>query len=1629
MKKKVFGILALAICIFHFPMFGALSGNYTIGSGPATATNYVTFASAVSDMNAGTRADGGPVNGPGVSAAVIFTVAANTYNEKISIPAITGASATNTITFEGVDPLTRILTWTGSLTNDYTLQLNGADFVRIRNLGINNPGVTYGHGIYLIGGANNNIIDGCRISLPTTTTSTSKVGICAATAYSTVGVFTANLVMQNNTLIGGYVGIAANGNSATLSPGLVMDNNIITDAYYTGFYVSYLSQPQLTRNMITMRSGYASGYGLQVRYCATFDLSRNKVTNSGTYGFYVLNGNYNTTAPSTISNNMIGGGFQSTGTAYGLYLSTNRYINVYHNSVLVDHAGTAAYGLYLTGTSLNMDIRNNALAVTTTSATSYAIYVSSASYLTWCDYNRYHSAGTNLAYFQGAYANLATLQAAFVAYNQNCQSGWPNYVSNSNLHTFGPALNNWALNLPSVTNDFDNDPRPIPPDPTKDVGADELSVPPIDPDIWALTAPIVPIVGANTVAVQIQNNGTSSLNGIPITLQYSTNGGTTWPVTEVFTPSSLAAPLSQQTFSFATPWVISTSGTYTYCVRINPAVVGDPDASDQMCKTVCTGMAGTYTINGGLPTGGTNFNNFTDCATALGGCGVGGAVTINIVPGTYTETFTINTISGVSASNTVTFNGGDTSLVTLQYNHTLANASVVTLDNADYVKFKRMKVVSTGPTYGSCFKFTNAADHNTVDSCVMVLPTNGTSVYHIGILASGTTYSTVGNHANYLTVSNSRIRNGYYGVRINGVSSTVGSSSNKILKTSIRDFYYYGVYSYYQDALELSGNTIIGRTTGTFTTVSYGIYSYYSLGSFNFSGNTIHSVGNYGLYSGYGNYNNTGRGTIANNMIGGNFQSTGTPYAVYLLNNKDIDFVHNSIQLGTNIGYGVYISGAPPGADSLRFFNNIFSGGGSYLGQGGMAFYAPTTSINSVRAMDHNLFFTNGPALVNWGGSVFASLSAFQSAYPTLNVNSIEDDPGFIGATNLHVVCSPADGQGLSVGTLQDIDAQARSLSAPDIGADEFTGISVTTSLGPDLHHCGQYLLYADTVNFENFLWGGGQINVSLPIDTSGNYSVMAIDSNNCRAYDTIYIAIDSFPTVPFDGDTIALCAINALDAENSGSSFQWSFGDTTQIALPPTQGLHTVTITTQDGCSLTDSVTVNFFANANVELGQDTTFCSGGGALLDAGAGPTGTNYAWSTGATTQVLVISSPGMYFVTVTSPDGCTAEDSIHLNILLAPVVSLGPNFTACGPFTLDAGNPGSSYLWSTGATSQAINGTVAGTYGVTVTNANGCFAMDQTTVQVGTLPTVNLGPDQLLCNGMTANLNAGNPGSQFLWSTGALTQSITVTTPGTYIVQVTNANGCIGHDTVEVEVSTLTVNLGQNGSICDNGSVVLNAGNPNMAYLWSTGATTPTITVSQAGTYSVTVTDNLGCSAGDNIVLNQVPGVTAAISGPTTGSLFAPMAFTDASTGGAITWFWDFGDGLNASTQNPTHAFQALGTYTVTLIATNSNGCKDTTTHTILINNYVGADDQFFASAFELYPNPSDGVFHLYIELYKRSDVNINVLDVNGRSVYAERISKAQTYQGEIDLRDLSKGVYVLSIEAGEKKVFKKLVIQ
>ena len=200
-------------------------------------------------------------------------------------------------------------------------------------------------------------------------------------------------------------------------------------------------------------------------------------------------------------------------------------------------------------------------------------------------------------------------------------------------------------------------------------------------------------------------------------------------------------------------------------------------------------------------------------------------------------------------------------------------------------------------------------------------------------------------------------------------------------------------------------------------------------------------------------------------------------------------------------------------------------------------------------------------------------------------------------------------------------------------------------------------------------------------------------------------------------------------------------------------------------------------------------------------------------------------------------------TVTVNALPAPTVN-SPTICSGNTATLNASG-GTSYSWSTGATTNSITTTFAGTYTVTATNSAGCTAAANGNVTVNALPrpTVN---SPSICVGATATLTATG-GASYTWSTGATTNPITTTTAGTYTVTATNAAGCTAAASGTVTVNPLPTPTVNSPALCTGGTATLTA-TGGTSYSWSTGATTNPITTTTAGTFTVTATNAAGCTA-------------------------------------------------------------------------------------------------------------------------------------------------------------------------------------
>lgn len=369
--------------------------------------------------------------------------------------------------------------------------------------------------------------------------------------------------------------------------------------------------------------------------------------------------------------------------------------------------------------------------------------------------------------------------------------------------------------------------------------------------------------------------------------------------------------------------------------------------------------------------------------------------------------------------------------------------------------------------------------------------------------------------------------------------------------------------------------------------------------------------------------------------------------------------------------------------------------------------------------------------------------------------------------------------------------------------------------------------------------------NYTLP----GTYTVTLIVTSNLGCAigtdtGTAVIVIGGAGALNIGNDTAICGNVNLNLNAGSAQSYNWSTGATSQTININSVGTYWVTINSQT-CPATDTIHITNAVGPNI--GPDSTFCQGGSIVYNGGIA---NSYQWNTGDTTQTITVNSSGQYYVNVTIGT-CTFSDTANVTVIPSPLVNVGADTSICGAFnlTLDAGNPGATYLWSTGANTQTISATTAGTYWVTASNGN-CSDVD--TIVISAVQPPSVGNDTAICAGQPLTLSGGS-GTGYTWSTGASTQTINVTTSGIYWVDVANGN-CIQRDSITVTVNALpVVNLGMDSTLCPNTPYTLDAGNPGANYLWSTGATTQTISVDSAATYYVLVTQN-NCPGGDSVVI-------------------------------------------------------------------------------------------------------------------------------------------------------------------------------
>ena len=321
---------------------------------------------------------------------------------------------------------------------------------------------------------------------------------------------------------------------------------------------------------------------------------------------------------------------------------------------------------------------------------------------------------------------------------------------------------------------------------------------------------------------------------------------------------------------------------------------------------------------------------------------------------------------------------------------------------------------------------------------------------------------------------------------------------------------------------------------------------------------------------------------------------------------------------------------------------------------------------------------------------------------------------------------------------------------------------------------------------------------------------------------------------------------------------------------------------------TITDSIIVDYTTPPIVNLGNDTTLCTGQTLLLNA-AFP-GATYLWSDNTIDSTLNVTSQGNYSVDVTNKCG-TSSDNIQVSYSTAPNFNLGNDTTLCPGqiLSLDATDPNTTaYLWSDGTTNPTFTITQQGKYGIELSNGT-CSSSDSININYTSIPSVNLGNDTTLCEGQNIVLNAFFPNATCEWIDGSKNATLKVSQQGFYWVTLTNQCGTKA-DSININYKSLPkAHLGNDTTLCFGQHVLLNALLPNVTYKWQDGSTGSTFNVTQLGNYFVEVSNSCGTSRES---INFIDGNCGSCS------IFIPNSFTPNGDDNNDSFFPEFDCEMN-----------------------------------------------------------------------------------------------------------------------------------
>jgi gliding motility-associated-like protein len=585
------------------------------------------------------------------------------------------------------------------------------------------------------------------------------------------------------------------------------------------------------------------------------------------------------------------------------------------------------------------------------------------------------------------------------------------------------------------------------------------------------------------------------------------------------------------------------------------------------------------------------------------------------------------------------------------------------------------------------------------------------------------------------------------------------------------------------------------------------------------------------------------------------------------------------------------------------------------------------------------------------------------------------------------------------------------------------------------------------------YQWSNGSTSEDLSGLSSGSYTVSVVDANGCDG--TLTITIQQ-PSNPLASTAVVSQQVNcfngsdgSIDLSVSGGTqpytYAWSNGSITEDLTNLAAGTYTVNIIDANGCLDSVSVVVSqpldsLSSNASVTQ-QVSCFGGNDGSIdltINGGTAPYGV--AWSNGAITQDISGLAAGTYTVDITDANGCTTSQTV---VVQEPAQPLSLQQNTSVQVSCFGGNDGSiditafggtapyDFQWSNGEITEDVAGLSAGSYTLTITDANGCtlnqsFVINQPTTQLAVSGTTLVGD---CINNIGGDINlivgGGTAPYSYNWSNGATTQNLNNLPSASYTVTVTDANGCIDSANFVIANNSFIYVQITDPEICVGDSALLEVSvNVPSTYQWYynntpiLGAINDFYFAAVQGFYKCEVNSVCGIIMSDSVEVAVRSVVGATIS---SNQIICPPDGVELVASGGVSYQWSPSTYLSdPNASNPFANPRETTTYSV--LVTDDFGC----TITMSVDVTVICDTLLIPNGFS--PN-GDGVNDGY-EIEGIENFPGNILYIYNR--WGNLIYKAKDYQnnwtGECNVSGVNYGqkvpagtyYYILDLNDGQK---------